>query len=408
MRSAQDWKMHAKCSMQILAIYSVLLLSVINHAWAEDPSYNPRAFDLIQHLQDEFPSIRKTISEIDVAPVSSFFSRDKESYEEELNDYLDDALSLLLPDMYGNIREDLQEIDTDIELLLEKKSKMDAEEAFGQTTTDATSEVETAVRSVLGNDVSEFLFGESIESRISELEGRRNRLIEHFRDEMRNQFGLTLSVHDSESLLYQVNGGDLVESISVASILTDVEAHIREIVMTPDETFSKQVRRQYYGLALVVRLIIERLTQKHLDNYDWKYLPALVELESENARIRGDNVRILDEVTDRDKSRIILEQNIRSLDMAKKAIDYYRRMLMERREKVSRMLSEARREALVARSTLMTLEHVMNVGHVASKAFEEFASLSQLSAPDLLALDDQQLYEEFLDISRSLSVRIES
>ena len=48
----------------------------------------------------------------------------------------------------------------------------------------------------------------------------------------------------------------------------------------------------------------------------------------------------------------------------------------------------------------------MNVGHVASKAFEEFASLSQLSAPDLLALDDQQLYREFIDISRSLSVKI--
>lgn len=394
---------------RFIALFSVYCLATIGCVWADNAVVDFRAPDFVQHLQEELPSIREIIGEMDAAPLSSFFSRDKESYEAELNDYLDDALSLLLPEMYGNIRQELQDIDTRIEDLRKEKSAMEAERAFRGAENEGTSEVESAVRSVLGDDVGKFLFGDDLESEIHEFEKQRDQLIEYFRDQMHTQFGLTLTYRQCESLLYQVNGGDLIEAIAVARVLTDVEAHIRDIIATQSENFSKEVRRQYYGLALVVRLIIERLTERHLDNYDEKYLPALTELQQENERLRDDTVSILEEVTGHDTNReSVMQQNISSLDMARRAIDYYREMLKERREKVSRMLAEARQEALVARSTLMTLEHVMNVGHVASKAFEEFSSLSQLSAPDLLALDDQQLYAEFLDISRSLSVKIGS
>ena len=71
------------------------------------------------------------------------------------------------------------------------------------------------------------------------------------------------------------------------------------------------------------------------------------------------------------------------------------------------MLREAHKDALVARGTLRTLEVVMNVEHVASKALAEFAALSEVSSPDLLPLDDQELYSQFLDISKILSAKRE-
>lgn len=77
-----------------------------------------------------------------------------------------------------------------------------------------------------------------------------------------------------------------------------------------------------------------------------------------------------------------------------------------KREEVNRMLRDAASDAKVARSTLRTLEHVMSVVNIASRALEEFNSLSQLNTHDLLPLDDDNLYNDYLDISRSLAVKL--
>ena len=104
--------------------------------------------------------------------------------------------------------------------------------------------------------------------------------------------------------------------------------------------------------------------------------------------------------------RLKIEHNNRALDRARTAIDEYRGVLKRKRERVNGMLKDAAAEAKVARSMWRTLEHVMGVVDIASTALDEFNSLSQLSARDLLPLDDEKLYNDYLDISRSLAVKL--
>lgn len=400
------WRQYAIRTVSVLWFCILCFSADPRPSKAGEPILRTSTAAAFDYFEDTLPAIRDLLSGMESAPERSLFSRDKESYQDDLDEYLDDAIALLLPETPLKIRSELRRLDSELESLREERFNRDAARILGQGNQDERSEIKGVITSVIGDNASDLIFGMSVDDKIDSLEKQRQILILDFQDNMEKDFGTRLTVRQCESLLYQVNGEDLLRSIFAAKVLTEIEAHIRVILMSSDEDFSKKVRTKYYGLALIVRLIVERLTDEHLSNYDEKYFPALSNLADENERIRSDNVRLLNELENRSHAKLKIEQNIRSLENARSAIDRYREVLEEKREKVADMRDKASRDARVARFTLQTLEHVMNVGDVASRALEEFNSLSQLKPPDLLPLDNDKLYDEFLDISKELAVRV--
>ena len=393
----------------VAAFVSILLVGLFIPfpACSQDGPLNSQVTQLIRHFQDELPSIQETIQKMDEAPESgTFVIWDKESYQDDLNGHLDDALSIVLPDSYRNTRETLQEIDDSLNQLREEESKLEAERALeALRPSDRPGIVGRVVSWITDEDIEDQI--RDLRAKTAEQERKRDELFESFRELVRDEFDLELERSDIEALLYQINGADLVDAIVVAKILTRVEVHIRDIITETTGVAAPEVRLQYYGFALIVRLIVERLHARHLENYDTLYLTALDELERENQDTLRDSESTLAMVKADEHRRVTIETNLRVLGMAKRAITVYRELLEKRRKKTDYMLREAHKDALVARDTLRTLEMVMNVEHVASKALAEFAALSEVSSPDLLPLDDQELYSQFLDISKNLSAKQE-
>lgn len=407
----QPWPQCTRCTAWVLRLCLFFLITTFTASSATGQTLSMETADFFAYFDKYFPSIRTTIEDIDSAPETSSplwpFTRNRDSYAADLNEYLDDAISLLLPKDLINFRTEFTRIDSDLDLLREAKSNFEANRALGRAPKADTSGLETKIRSVLGSRLSELVFGDDLvdlDTQIRELKAQRSKLVHTFRDSLENEFGTILDLKQCEALLYQANGNDLLGAIAVARRLTEIEGRIRTVLLNSNTDITTKVRVKYYGLALIVRLTVERLTERHLRNYDEKYLPALAELEEDNIRIRRENIRLLSELEDRRH----VEHNIRTLDKARAAIDKYRAVLKRKRKAVNRMLKDAARDAKVARSTLRTLEHAISVGDIASRALAEFHSLSQVSAADLLPLDDEKLYEDYLDISRSLAVKLGS
>ena len=408
----QPWKQYTRCRVCVFLLCLIFLITSFSLPSAAGQTLRAETGDFFDYFQKYISSIRTTIEDIDSAPEESPwpFTKDKASYEAELNEYLDEAISLLLPKNLINSRTEFTRIDSELELLREAKSNFEVDRTLGRTPQADASRIKKTIRSVLGSDVSELVFGVDVgdvDAKIRELEAQREELVHTLRESLENEFGMSLELKHCESLLYQANGEDLLGAIAVARSLTEIEGQIRAVLVKSNEDyFSTKVRLKYYGLAVIVRLTIERLTEKHLRNYDEKYLPALAELVDDNNRIRRENRQLLGELKDHRHDRVKLEHSIRALDRARVAIDKYRGILKRKRNAVNRMLKDAAREAKMARSMLRTMEHVMSVGAVASRALEEFNALAELSAGDLLPLDDEKLYNEYLDISRSLAVKL--
>ena len=385
-----------------------LLLVTGNALWAQGSGLKPKSFEVFEHFQDSIPAIGRVLADIDSAPEWTLFSRDKESYGRELDSYLDEAIAHLLPEGHAAIRDELISLDSDLATLREEMFTLAAERSFGGEGSERTSEIGTTIRSLMGEGVSRVVFGQDVETRIRDLENRRMTLISDFRRYMNRELSMELTARQSESLLYQVNGKDLVDAIAAARVLTEIEEHVRDVTARAAPDISRTVQLRYYRLALIVRLTIMRLVERHLQNYDEKYLPALAELAADNDRLRTENLHLLAEVDDSEQDRLKIEHVVRALDVARSAIDLYSHVLERNRDRSVRMLEDARRSVNLAQATLRTLEHVVKVQDVAGGALEGFDGLSELKAPDLLPLDDEALYESFVEISRSLNDRLES
>ena len=300
----QPWKQYTRYGVCLSWLCLFVLTTSLSLPPAAGQTLSTETGEFFDYFKDHFSSMRATIEEIDSAPEESPwpFTKDKASYEAELNEYLDDAISLLLPKHLINFRTEFTRIDSELELLREAKSDFEAERALGRTPQADASRFKTklkSVLSVLGSDVSGLVFGVDVgdvDVKIRELEAQRQELIHTLRESLENEFGMSLEMKHCESLLYQANGDDLLGAIAAARSLTEIEGHIRSVLVKSNKDVSTRVRLRYYGLGLIVRLTIERLTEKHLRNYDEKYLPALAELVDDNNRIRRENRRLLDEL----------------------------------------------------------------------------------------------------------------
>ena len=376
----------------------------------QDNSDNSTVWEFILYLEDELPAIKETITKLEVAPTEGgIFTRNKKDYQEDLNESLDDAMRILFPDIFESTREKLQSIDRKENELTQEKIKMELEKEHSPSRYIDI----TGFKDIMANfgrlgiqKINNYLYQkelQGIESKLVELSMKRKILIDEFRETVMDRYGVELNENQTESLLYQVNGSDLVETIAIANILTEVEKFISDIIAKPAGTVTSELRLQYYGFALIVRLIIERLHSRHLANYDNFYLPRLARLEKISQVEINKNSELL-KILKNDENHIsAVESNDRILRMTISAIHNYRNVLMNRRDKVQRMQHEAYKNSLVAQSTLSTLETVLNFDQIASKTFEEFIALAQLETnSDLLPLDDQELYAQYLDISKKL------
>ena len=401
-RSVASMKRAARLSL-------TLLIFTKSACWADASGLNPMALEAFRYFQDSVSSISTVLADIESAPDRAWISKDKESFERKPDSYLDGAIALFLPEEHAEIRDELVSLDSTLATLKEKISTLEAERPFRGEGPERNSGIEGTLRSLMSEGISGVVFGQDIETGIQEPESRRTILISDFRRYMNREHSMYLTVRQCESLLYQVNGRDLVDAIAAAKVLTETEEHLRNVISGAGPDFSRKAHLDYYGLALIVRLTVERLRERHLQNCDEKYLPALAELSDGNDRLRTDNLTLLAELDSREQARIrIIEHNVRVADAARRAIDLYRNMLERKREETVRMLEDASGNVKAARATLETLEHVVEAGDVVSGALEGFNALSALEAPDLLPLDDEALYESLLDISRSLSDRLES
>jgi hypothetical protein len=207
-----------------------------------------------------------------------------------------------------------------------------------------------------------------------------------------------ITTEEAEAALYQVNGVTIVESAVAFEVVRKIEERLREIRQATDDD---AVLRRYYAVAAVTRLLIQRLYERHLESYEEEWLPRLAEIEERNDRLMAETegaIRTAD-----DSRRPIYEGNLEVQRQVDEVIDQYRAMLEEREELTRRGLAVAQADAAVALNTLKTLEAAVSLQSQMLWSREEFETLMEIAPPELIPLDDEEMFQRFLDVSRELA-----
>jgi hypothetical protein len=211
------------------------------------------------------------------------------------------------------------------------------------------------------------------------------------------RYGVEITPEEAEARSYQVNGVTIVESAVAFEVVRKIEERLREIRAVTDDD---AVLRRYYAVAAVTRLLIQRLYERHLESYEADWLPRLAEIE-------GRNDALMAETEARSGRRTPSAAGLRGEPEVQRqvaeVIDAYRLMLEQRRDLTEQGLEVARADAAVALNTLKTLEAAVSLQSTMLWADSEFEALRGIEPPELIPLDDEEMFQRFLDVSRELA-----
>jgi hypothetical protein len=364
--------------------------------WAEGPDVAP----VIRGIEDDLGAIRGIIEEMDTARATPLpLVRYGSDVQEDLNDQLDTILTLVLGDLYPRSRAQLFALDAEAEQVGERIAGLRVDRITAPRNADVAGILDQTLNRFAPGSI-EAIDAEitALEAQRAELERRRAALLRSFADELFARYGVEITTEEAEAALYQVNGVTIVESAVAFEVVRKIEERLREIRAVTDDD---AVLRRYYAVAAVTRLLIQRLYERHLQSYETEWLPRLAEIEGRNARLMAETegaIRGAD-----DSRRPVYEGNLEVQRQVAEVIDAYRAMLEEREDLTRRGLDVAKADAAVALNTLKTLEAAVSLQSQMLWSREEFETLMEISPPELIPLDDEEMYQRFLDVSRELA-----
>ena len=363
---------------------------------AQEPDVGP----VIDGIEEDLGAIRDIIEEMDTARATPLpLVRDLGDVREDLNDQLDTILTLVLGDLYPESRERLFALDSELERAGERIAELQVDRITAPHSADTVGVIDrTLNRFAPGSIEAIEAEMEALGAQRTELERRREALLRGFAEELFARYGVEITAEEAEAALYQVNGVTIVESAVAFEVVRKIEERLREIREVTDDD---AVLRRYYAVAAVTRLLIQRLYERHLDSYGQDWLPRLAEIEARNAALMAETEAAI-QGADATR-RPVYEGNLEVQRQVAEVIAAYRQMLEERQALTERGLEVARADAAVALNTLKTLEAAVSLQAQMLWSREEFETLMEIAPPELIPLDDEEMFQRFLDVSRELA-----
>ena len=363
---------------------------------AQEPNVGP----VIDGIEEDLGAIRSIIEELDTARATPLpLVRDREDVREDLNDQLDTILTLVLGDLYPESRARLFALDGELERAGERIAELQVDRITAPRSADTVGMIDRTLNRFAPGSI-EAIEAEmaALEAQRVELERRRGALLRSFAEELFARYGVEITAEEAEAALYQVNGVTIVESAVAFEVVRKIEERLREIREVTDDD---AVLRRYYAVAAVTRLLIQRLYERHLDSYAEDWLPRLAEIEARNAALMAETEAAIQGADA--QRRPVYEGNLEVQRQVSEVIAAYRQMLEERRALTERGLEVARADAAVALNTLKTLEAAVSLQAQMLWSREEFETLMEIAPPELIPLDDEEMFQRFLDVSRELA-----
>lgn len=333
----------------------------------------------------------------------------KAKYQDKLNDYVDDALSLILPDTYPQIKNQLISYEGELRSLYAEQSEWREVSITGVVPSDTVMAKAKGLTKKLTGSV----FGhkdqitsakaeansqiEILNNKIKVVEQEKKKQFSVLSSILKEKYGIELSDRQAQSALIQVNGKSIVEAQIVPHILHSIELRLKELQsLNPDP----KKAQEYYGVAVISRLVMLRLYEKHLSDYDDLWIPKIIEINDKNS---SEIENLSTYKAEKNHNKVVIQSNIDTRYKLKEAINAYRKVLAAGRDKTQEMLKIATEDAEVAIQTLNVLKDLSDFSSVTSKSLEEYFALSALESPDLLPLDNDELINQFIDISGQLA-----
>ena len=231
---------------------------------------------------------------------------------------------------------------------------------------------------------------EGVEAKIRQLEARRNKTVEFFRDRLRC-YGLSLSQEQAEVLLSRIDSTDVGQMAVIFALISRLTSQLA--VAKAGSSENLDVARKYYGIYLGLLELQLHLQSQYIENVNDKYLPGVDDLGEEAKQLLA-TTRAKLKASEQDH-QAGYESNLRAQEFTIQVSDLYSSTLRNDRAKVEEARKLVRKQHELAENTLSTVRVSADLSSLIQQGEQMYAQVMDLQTPALVPFENLQMQREF-------------
>ncbi|MCK5716508.1 MAG: hypothetical protein KAH77_03385 [Thiomargarita sp.] len=370
----------------------------VNNMW--DTSTQHIDTDAIKKKNEElfakiWGEITPTLEEVlhlegehEALPNSAWILRDKEDNQEDIDELLDEAVSILSMSHSDQTRQEIRDIEAEIRAF----KKTIAEYHQAKVTAPTSSAWVKTVQDYEDKIVA-------LNKRIEQKNKKIIELKERFAQELA-QKGLFISSEQLEVLLSSVVGDDIIQSSVVYDNVKQISQQLMELTISTGEDI--EISQRYYGMYTVLLKTLIHMQKTFIGNIDTKYLPRIDKIAVEVQNLKKDTIYFLRRERD-NNSHQHLKANLDAQKLTLQTATLYKRHLLGQRGKMVKAMEKTDSDLQIAQNTYKTVRlsgELVNLLRTSQKSFE---LLLNIQVPELLLFENKQMKQEFAILTKKLA-----
>ncbi|TYC63815.1 hypothetical protein FMN52_00900 [Marinobacter sp. BW6] len=342
-------------------------------------------------VHDEIPTLEE----------STFIGRDQGDAEADLDELVEDAMSLFESEAINDLRTQYRELEERIEEQKKNLSEYRSERVLavedGRSLRTQLMPGDTLKSYVAVTKADYDMLIEASENNIEAYEEEKARTMTQMSQAL-NAIGVDLDSDQLEAMMSSVVGDDIVSMSVVFNAIKDMTTQLAELTQSSGEDLAHA--KKYYGMVVVLHRIMAHMQASFIADVDETYLPKLTQYR-DNAQ---SNIEESRDLISEGGNEETLENNIESNKLTIRVIELYADMLEGQRDKVAAAHEVTVREMKVADNTYRTVSLSSSVVSMIREGANTFDQLISLQMPDIREFQNEEVREEFRNLTERLAL----
>lgn len=337
------------------------------------------------------PRLNKVLfleKEQETLPESAWFGRDQQENKSEINNLLDEAVSILSISHTAHTRERIS--------ALEQKNR----EMKQKISQYRQAQVSAPIRSTWKMTVADY------EEKIQQLTDLINQsqttiaqLKTQFAQELSDK-GLFITQEQLDILLSSVVGDNIIQSSIVYDNVKQISQQLMDLTVKSGEDI--ETSQRYYGMYTVLLKTLQHMQHTFINNIDEKYLPKIEQIMANVQDLIASTQNFLRGNLDKNRHQHLLA-NLEAQNLTIKTARLYKKHLIKQRSQIVIATDKTASDLQIAQNTYKTVRvsgELINLLRTSQKSFE---TLLKIQVPELLVFENLQMKQEFAILTQKLA-----
>jgi hypothetical protein len=340
----------------------------VQAAYAQD-SYTEQTKKMIATVTTQLGAGVQTLKQMQDAPASSAFGKDKAFYQGKMAQILLQVSQSLNISDINVLNNQIKDLNSKIKIEESKIAVLREQAVFGGKNAD----VEIAKQ----------------EKKIDAYSNQIGKIKEKFRQDL-ERIGINLQDEQLDSLLSSVIADDFISMSVVFNNIGIVTGKLGELMQSGNEDLS--YAKKYYGMYMLLLQTLDAIQTDFINKIENRYIPAVNRIK------RDANMNITEAkegISSKRGDEKTLERNIASNQFTTKAADLYLRQLNQQRNSIKVRNQQIKKNLYAAQNTLKTVDTSFQMYGMMKQSIIEFDQVAKLAPPQFIVFDNSQVKDAF-------------